>query len=123
MLCEEFLPENPIILRAVNLCARSAHILPRPTILSHVDSCAARCRCAAALNRATFSRGVSLGGAGPMGIVVPLYGSLEVAVGPVWVNIVGSRAIMDDWIWRALRLQYGERAIRSSDYKRGQSNS
>ena len=87
------IPEKPIRPVAVILCALSAHILPRCTTLSHVEPCASFALCAAARNLATFCEGVSFGGAGSIGIRVPLYGAFEVAVGPVWVNSVGSVGI------------------------------
>ena len=55
-----------MILYTVNLCARSAHPLPLITIRSHVVICASRSRNLACRNRATFSAGVSAGGALPL---------------------------------------------------------
>ena len=61
-----YIPEKAIILYTVNLCARSAHPLPLITIRSHVVICASRSRILACRNRATFSAGVSAGGALPV---------------------------------------------------------
>jgi hypothetical protein len=87
-------PEKPINPVAVILCALSAHILPRCTTLSHVDPWESFARCDAARSRATFCEGVSFGGAGSIGIRVPLYGAFDVAVGAVCVNNVGSVGIV-----------------------------
>jgi len=53
---------SPIKLNAVNLCALSAHTRPRTITLSHPVTCASRAAFAAALNRLTFSCGVSPAG-------------------------------------------------------------
>jgi hypothetical protein len=89
-------PVNPIKLSVVNRCAKSATTLPRPTTLSNVLSFPIFARLAASRNRATFSCGVSFGGAGPpMGIIVARGGAgFAAAYGPVDVKSVGSFAIM-----------------------------
>jgi hypothetical protein len=89
------IPVIPIKLSAVNRCALSAQTLPLKITLSKFDTCASRARSAAALNRLTFSCGVSPGGpdvrrgnafAGGKG------GSLADAWGVVDVNRVASVA-------------------------------
>ena len=59
-----FVPEKLMMVIIVALCARSAHTLPRRTILSHVDSWACFSANLAARSLATFSIGVSIRGIG-----------------------------------------------------------
>ncbi len=63
----EDIPVAPIKVSAVNRCARSAHTRPLTKNLSNGEICASLALSAAALNRLTFSRGVSPGGPGVRG--------------------------------------------------------
>lgn len=68
-----YILENPRRLYTVTRCALSAHTLPRITILSHLVICASLSRNLACRSLATFSAGVSAGGALPW---TPFFGSV-----------------------------------------------
>jgi hypothetical protein len=88
-------PVKPIKLKVVNLCARSAHTLPLSMILSAGLSFPNRARRAASRRRATFSCGVSPGGAGPPIAILVFRGvGFAVATGAVAVKRWGSFAIL-----------------------------
>lgn len=86
--CGEIIHVSPIKLKAVNLCALSAHTLPLKRNLSKVEICASLALSAAALNLLTLCCGVSPGGPG---FLDTAFGFVA-ACGVVEVNRVASVA-------------------------------
>lgn len=105
----------PIRLKAVNLCALSAHTRPLTSSLSNVVTCASLALSAAALNLLTFSCGVSPGGPGVLAGFVPLFifaadgGGLVWAWGVVEVNLVAS--VAERGIMRSIDCFHGGKTI------------
>ena len=81
---------RPIKLKAVNLCARSAHTLPTRTAVSPTVSFPRFALAAAVRRREIFCCGVSFGGAWPKSICEPMVVVGAALGGPLEVKRVAS---------------------------------